>query len=468
MDAIGKMRWIPDYTPNEIVEYIYAHAVTWQNNRVSWLEVVDGEVVQRIWFYRNYKKRGREVTKYVECVRKTTGDKHIIWRNGYWGGGFGNGFYPVYEQKEVVHWYYGYENACFSEREWNVWKEEREDLFDRCTPVLNLDVLSETRFKYCAYPCNCDLIRWLRVYDADNSIEFFGKCGLYPFPSFVNLAKKDRRFCRFLRDNAADVDLYGPQAAIYAYKNGVDVVEARRICERKARIDRDVRDYIPNARGTCIDRNRLYEYLEKTKAKDGKNAGLYSLLSSYNDYLRAIKGLGLDLRDTKNVYPADFWRMHDLRVDEYKALEAKQDREKRKKLYDDFAEKALELKPLEWAAEGFVIIIPNDISDLIREGGVLNHCVGKMGYELKVIKGQSIIAFVRKAEAPDAPLVTLEYRIDLGKLAQCYGRSDTVPSEDIRALAETWAKRVKKQLKESNNDGKRIGNKKSTAVRAGA
>lgn len=461
MDAVYKMRMLSDRVPDEVVRYIYANADNWHNQRVSWLEVVEGEVIQRIWYYRKYSVRGREETRYTECVRKITGDKHILWRNGYWIGGTGAVFQPVYLQKDVKRWLFGYVDVKFEEEKFNVWNECHVDLFDRCVLILNLSVLKETRYKYCAYPQNCDLMRYLSIYDQDHSVEFFGKCGLFPFPSLVEMAKKEKAFCRFLRDNAAEIDLYGPQATVFAYKNNVSVVEARRICEQKARMDRTIRDYIPEVKGTRIDRSKLYEYL----AGYGR---LNFWFGVYNDYLRAIKGLGLDLKDTKNVYPKDLKRMHDLRVNEFAALEAKNDREKRKKLYADFAARSRELKRLEWTSDDYAVIIPDDVSDLIREGEVLHHCVGKMGYDLKVVEGISIIAFLRKAESKETSLCTVEYRIDLGRITQCYGSYDKLPALEIRNCAQAWAEYVKAELKGDKENGKIVTNQFAARQRAGA
>ncbi len=460
------MKAVRDSTPYEIVRYIYAHAVSWQNNKVAWLEIAGDEVILRIWYFRNYSVKGRQETRYTECVRKISGDNHIIWRNGYFNYyTMAQGFQPVYVRKDVKRYYQGYEDIRFQEEDFDRWYDADADLFDMCIPVVNLSILDETKYKYCAYPNNCDLIRYLKLYEKDPSVEFFGKIGLYPCPSLVRAAKKDRSFCRFLRENAIDAGLFGPQATLYAYKNKIGIVEARRMCEHKARVDREIREDIPEAHGTCIDKKKLYGYLTDL---DGKNGGGYRLASSYNDYLRAVKGLGLDLHDTKNAYPNDFWRMHDLRTHEFAALQAKEDRKKRKQLYKAFEIKAKELKKLEWSNGYYTIIIPDSVADLIHEGAVLHHCVGKLGYDLKVVKGTSIIAFLRKAEDIKQPLVTIEYRIDLGKIAQCYGRNDTRPEKEICDYAEEWAEYVKKKIKGEKENGESIRGKVKARQGAGA
>lgn len=439
-----KLRLIPDRTPDEVIRYIYANADGGCFYRVGWLEADGDEVFLRVWFFRKYRRKKTETVKYMECIRKTSADKRTIWRNGYFGNGWSASFTPVFEQKDRKHYSYGYEYVDFDENDFNKWKEEKCDLFDCLIPILNLDELQKTRYKYCAYPQNCDLMRYLRKYAEDPSVEFFGKIGLYPFPTLLRKAKKDKQFCRFLRDNALDVDLYGPQAALVAYKQHIDVVEARRRCEAKARLERNIRDYIPEYKGTAINAAKLGEYLDGLKKRKGDQRSIYS---TYNDYLKAIKGLRLDLNDTKNIYPRDFWRMHDFRVDEWEADKKKRDKDARAQLYADFRKKAETLKPFETDFEEYKIVIPSEISDLIEEGDRLHHCVGKMGYDLKVIKGTSIIAFMRSASDVKTPLYTIEYRIDLGKLAQCYGKNDSCVPDEIRQLAEMWAKDVKKRIK---------------------
>ena len=159
---------------------------------------------------------------------------------------------------------------------------------------------------------------------------------------------------------------------------------------------------------------------------------------NYNDYLEAIKNLGFDLTDTKNIYPKDFKRMHDLRTAQWGA-------KKNKTIVADFKAAAKKYKAFEFTGKEFAIIIPSKPQDLKREGEALNHCVGCAGYDQKMVKGQSFIAFLRHTDKIKKPFVTIEFETKSKKIVQIYGYHDSTPPEDARKFAKAWERRVKKQ-----------------------
>ena len=76
-------------------------------------------------------------------------------------------------------------------------------------------------------------------------------------------------------------------------------------------------------------------------------------------------------------------------------------------------------------------MIARSPADLIHEGEVLHHCVGRMSYDQRFVREESLIFFIRTKEKPDTPLVTLEYSPHSHKVLQCYGEHDHKPSEDV-------------------------------------
>ena len=62
--------------------------------------------------------------------------------------------------------------------------------------------------------------------------------------------------------------------------------------------------------------------------------------------------------------------------------------------------------------------------DKSHEGEMLHHCVGRMNYDQKFAKEQSLIFFLRDKSAPETPLVTMEYSPSQKRLLQCYGDHD--------------------------------------------
>lgn len=187
---------------------------------------------------------------------------------------------------------------------------------------------------------------------------------------------------------------------------------------------------------TKVDRVKLYDWIHENKIS----------IYSYGDYFKAIYSLGLDLADTKNLYPNDFKRMHYLRINQYKAQQAELDAKKRAELYERFRSRAIKYKDLEIEGEKYSVIIPGEVSDLVKEGDKLNHCVGRMGYDNKMAEGRCIIAFIRLNTNKKKPFVTVEYLTDKHRISQCYGKHDSRPSDDVREFADEWAKTVKMKL----------------------
>lgn len=170
------------------------------------------------------------------------------------------------------------------------------------------------------------------------------------------------------------------------------------------------------------EREKLYHYLSK------QNTNTHS----YLDYWNACNYLGLNMTDEKNRYPHDFKRWHDIRIDEYHTMLARDDEQKRKDFYEKFAAVAEKYLGLQYNRKSdYVAIIALSPSDLVREGQILEHCVGRMNYDQKFVREESLIFFIRTKEAPNTPLVTVEYSPSRKKILQCYGKNDSTPNDNI-------------------------------------
>ena len=155
-------------------------------------------------------------------------------------------------------------------------------------------------------------------------------------------------------------------------------------------------------------------------------------IATYNDYYKACNYLGLNMSEDKNVFPHDFRRWHDIRIDQYHTARAEKDEQERKELYEKFAtvaEKYLSLQRNK--DDAFIVVIARSPKDLMREGDVLHHCVGRMNYDQKFAREESLIFFVRNSTEPDTPFVTMEYSIKNKKILQCYGEHDHKPNDNV-------------------------------------
>ncbi|MCR5223021.1 MAG: PcfJ domain-containing protein [Lachnospiraceae bacterium] len=82
-----------------------------------------------------------------------------------------------------------------------------------------------------------------------------------------------------------------------------------------------------------------------------------------------------------------------------------------------------EAKDREYTNGFYSILMPKDAKDIVREGRILCHCVGRAGYIEAMAAGFCTILFLRDDRNLDTPLITIEERD--GRIRQCYGRLDS-------------------------------------------
>ncbi|MCL2798638.1 MAG: PcfJ domain-containing protein, partial [Firmicutes bacterium] len=98
--------------------------------------------------------------------------------------------------------------------------------------------------------------------------------------------------------------------------------------------------------------------------------------------------------------------------------------------------------------QGYAIVIARSPAELMREGDILNHCVGKMGYDQKMVREESLIFFVRNTATPDVPFITVEYSLKSKKILQCYGYKHARPDDNVMTfINKTWLPYANKTLK---------------------
>ena len=172
-------------------------------------------------------------------------------------------------------------------------------------------------------------------------------------------------------------------------------------------------------------------------------------ISSYADYVQACTFIGLNMTLPKNRYPHDFKCWHDIRIDEYRTAKALKNAEERKELYAKFASVAEKYLPLQTVGNSsFIVIIARSPQELIREGDILHHCVGRMNYDQKFAREESLIFFVRNVVDPNTPFVTVEYSLSKKKVLQCYGDHDTRPNDNVLEFVnKKWLPFANRQLR---------------------
>ena len=207
-----------------------------------------------------------------------------------------------------------------------------------------------------------------------------------------------------------------------------------------------VYDYVANY-------NRNEKYL---RAQYRYCAELYKhnkeYLNNYRDYVRCRSTLDQESKKNWPLYPKDFSKIEKLHNDIVDFINKEQDRiftakqvEKQNKYISEFYEKA---KKLEMSDDTYSIIAVKELLDLVKEGRLLNHCVGS--YVDSVSNGREYILFLRKNNNIDIPFYTIDVTPD-GKVRQIHGKGNCSITKEIKPFIDKWISKFK--LDGSNYSG---------------
>ena len=184
-----------------------------------------------------------------------------------------------------------------------------------------------------------------------------------------------------------------------------------------------------------LDVNRLIRYLtEFTESVEGLR--MWDAYGLYRDYIDAAWHIGRCMEHSRVLWPEDLLAAHDTATDQWAAVQDEQaEKADARKIKDA---KGRKLK-YEFELDGLRIVFPLSSAAIKREGQVLHHCVG--GYAERHIKGVLSIVFLRRADAPHRPYVTIEMRGD--QIQQIHGESNDLhdgigPRRRHKEFLDAW------------------------------
>ena len=321
--------------------------------------------------------------------------------------------------------------------------------YDPWAEIVNPEFVEKfPKYKYSAYKLfrGTDLLKYLRRYEQYPQLEMLMKLGFENIAMSVTVLKrvgKDKNFCRWLLTHKQILQRnhYYIGVIMQAYKTGKSLDFLQSFWEARLRLRHDnTLDPVKELFRTEKEMFAFYEYISAKKINP----------HTYLDYLKACNYLRLDMYLPKNRFPHNFRYWHDMRIDQYATAKAKADRKAKQEMYKRFSIVAEKYLPLQHNKRSpFICIIAKSPADLIREGEVLDHCVGRMNYDMRVIREESLIFFVRTKEQPDTPFVTVEYSLHNHKVLQCYGEHDHKPSDNVlHYVNKIWLPYANKHLKQ--------------------
>lgn len=345
-----------------------------------------------------------------------------------------------------------YEQGLTTYRKWyerGEWTRAYPQYFNVYAPILNIQyALKFPQYKYSAvdiYP-STNIIKYLKFYEQYPQAELLVKFGLSYYATSKQILRKtskDKNFGKWLIRNSNEIELKGYYISTLfkAYRTGKPLAIVQKLEEDKKTFCNRC-NYIEIKK--LFNTDKKVELFLEYIAKQNIN------ISSYEDYLKACNYLGLDMSQDKNRLPHNFKRWHDIRIDEYRTAKALKDENERKELYLQFANVAKKYISLQRDTDNtFIVIIAKSPLDLLNEGEKLHHCVGRMNYDQRFIREESLIFFIRDKNSPETPLVTVEYSLKQRKVLQCYGDNDSKPDKQVlNFVHRKWLPYANKKLKQ--------------------
>ncbi len=325
------------------------------------------------------------------------------------------------------------------------WGDQDDRYFNPYAPIVNPEVVKKIKeYKYSAYELfdGVDILPYLRLYEEYPEVEYITKLGLTHYvlkKQLLKKAHKDKGFRTWLGRNREQLTqhFYDIPVIIRAYSKNIPLDKAQCLENARKELKRQG-SYGQLSLFFKDDLARFDKYMKEQKISS----------NSYLDYLNACRHLGIDMSDTKNRYPRDFRRWHNIRIDEYASQKVELEEKKKRQAIEKFSKVANKYLNLQQdTGDVFVCIIAKSPDELVKEGASLHHCVGRMGYDQKFTREETLIFFVRKADEIEKPLVTLEYSLSMKKVLQCYGDHDSKPTDDVlKYVNETWLPYANKNL----------------------
>lgn len=206
-----------------------------------------------------------------------------------------------------------------------------------------------------------------------------------------------------------------------------------------------------------LDPERFLRYLGGVSEEtEDHYATLFEL---YRDYLEAAWALGYCMEHGKVLWPEDLTAAHNVAAAE---LARKQAAALRRGVAADARTRKAKY---EFELDGLRIVFPMTAAAIKREGKALDHCVG--GYAERHMKGVTTILFLRLAEAPATPYITLE--MNGNAIRQIHGyHNDTLPgSKDPRAVhgafLDIWLRWLRDGSKRDESGAPRLPRRRESA-----
>lgn len=181
---------------------------------------------------------------------------------------------------------------------------------------------------------------------------------------------------------------------------------------------------------------RAMHYLQRTRQSGQTLADTWDMSAR----------LGLDMTDPQILFPKGLRATHDRLAPAVAELKKQEESEKSRARFQAVLDR---YGHMEWSDGEICIRLPRSLTELVREGATLHHCVG--GYGDKHLSGSDVIFFVRHARRPERSWYTLDIRMNAGEPREVqlhgyknelvHGKELRIPRR-VREFCDRWEREV--------------------------
>ena len=257
-----------------------------------------------------------------------------------------------------------------------------------------------------------NVVKYLSAYTRYPTLEMAVKLGLHTAATDLAVhGIKNHRILNWEGKTIAQFLRLSKQDAKAFLNLGGDlrILKAYRTARKENRVG-NMREFIEIVRR--VGRDELAEKLVQAAVMAGctlrvagnymesQRDGIDRALTTWIDYMNMAGVLKYDLSRRDVAMPKDLQDRHDAASETVRYQRILIDEEKHRK-YNEYLRKMYAFK-----YGDLCIVVPGSVEDIIREGKVLQHCVG--GYAARHFNNKLHILFLRHRRKPNTPFVTIE------------------------------------------------------------
>lgn len=206
---------------------------------------------------------------------------------------------------------------------------------------------------------------------------------------------------------------------------------------------------------------KAYNYLARQSDPSDKNP-MSQALTTYNDYMNMAERLKMDTSSEQIYKPKDLKKAHTKVIDLLSQAGWEKTAQDASKKFPKVNEELPRLLKYEYKGSAYQIVAPRTITDIVREGSLLGHCIHTCDfYYQRIETRESFIMFLRKNDDPEKPWYTLEVEPS-GNIRQKRTVGDN-QNDDLKAAVpfiHEWQQWLQKILSDEDKKLAKISEKK--------